>query len=371
MLAHLAADRALVADLDAKILDLERSLFALRIEKQLVLERLDSYQYPVLKLPNEIIVEIFVQFLPIYPRCPPLIGRDSPALLTQICGQWREIALGTPTLWRAMSLVSSPSISFELKAHLVDTWLTRSRCCPLSIHFDKDDINDELHASEILAAVVPHRTRWEYLDLDLSPSHIAIIQGPMPLLCRLDLTLDDGTISFQEAPSLRSITLRATTPLKIAFPLQQITSLTLHLVYRSEYAVILQQTSNLVHCELGIVYDWRSTGDLPPEHAIELPRLESLALMNEEAPDRAGFLGDFLVPALRSLRIDESFLEPAPIDELASFISKSSCKLQQVCVRSSIEGLVVSKASYREAFPFIHRFSFDDDSHAANIPTDQ
>ncbi|KAF8145286.1 hypothetical protein K438DRAFT_564029 [Mycena galopus ATCC 62051] len=266
-----------------------------------------------------------------------------------------------------MSL-SDPSIPFERKAHLLDTWLSRSRYCPLSIHFDKDDINDELHTSEILAAVVPHRTRWEYLDLDLSPSHIAIIQGPMPLLCRLDLTLDDGTISFQEAPSLRSITLRATTPLKIAFPLQQITSLTLHLVYRSEYAVILQQTSNLVHCELGVIFHWRSPR---PEHVIELPRLESLALMNEEPPDRAGFLGDFLVPALRSLRIDESFLGPAPIDELASFISKSSCKLQQVCVRSSIEGLVVSKASYREAFPSIHGFSFDDESHAASIPTDQ
>ncbi|KAF8169041.1 hypothetical protein K438DRAFT_1856062 [Mycena galopus ATCC 62051] len=370
MLAHLAADRALVTDIDAKILDLERSIFALRTEKQLVQERLNSYKYPVLTLPNELTVEIFIHFLPPYPDYSLFTGHDSPTLLAQVCRQWREIALETPTLWRAMSL-SDPSIQFERKAHLLDTWLSRSRCCPLSIHFSKDDIDDELHASEILAAVVPHRTRWEYLDLDLSPSHIAIIQGPMPLLCCLDLTLDDGTISFREAPSLRSITLRATPPSKIAFPLQQITSLTLHLVYRSEYAAILQQTSNLVHCELSIVYDWRGTGDLPPEHAIELPCLESLALLNEEPPDRAGFLGDFLVPALRSLRINESFLEPAPIDELASFISKSSCKLQQVCVRSRIEGLVVSKASYREAFPSIHRFSFGDESHAASIPTDQ
>ncbi|KAF8126112.1 hypothetical protein K438DRAFT_1891089, partial [Mycena galopus ATCC 62051] len=314
MLAHLAADRALVTDIDAKILDLERSIFALRTEKQLVQERLNSYKYPVLTLPNELTVEIFIHFLPPYPDYSLFTGHDSPTLLAQVCRQWREIALETPTLWRAMSLS------------------------------DPNDIDDELHASEILAAVVPHRTRWEYLDLDLSPSHIAIIQGPMPLLCCLDLTLDDGTISFREAPSLRSITLRATPPSKIAFPLQQITSLTLHL------------TSNLVHCELSI-------------HAIELPRLESLAWLNEEPPDRAGFLGDFLVPALRSLRIDESFLEPAPIDELASFISKSSCKLQQVCVRSRIEGLVVSKASYREAFPSIHRFSFGDESHAASIPT--
>jgi hypothetical protein len=44
----LEADRAVVAGLEAQILDLERSLSALRIEKALVQERLDSYKYPVL-----------------------------------------------------------------------------------------------------------------------------------------------------------------------------------------------------------------------------------------------------------------------------------------------------------------------------------
>ncbi|KAF8150408.1 hypothetical protein K438DRAFT_441211 [Mycena galopus ATCC 62051] len=330
MFTHLAADRALVVDLDAKILDLERSLFVLRTEKQLIQGRLDSYKYPVLTLPNEITAEIFIHFLPPYPNYPPFTGLDSPTLLTQICRQWREIALDTPTLWRAMSL-SDPSIPFKRKAYLFDTWLSRSRCCPLSIHFDKYDVEDP-HAIEILSAVVPHRTRWECLHLSLSPSHMLFMEGPMPLLCRLDLTLDngsnDGTISFRDAPLLRSITLRAATPLKIAFPPQQITSLTLYRIYRSEYAVILQQTSNLVHCELGVVLNYGTgSSDPPPEHAIELPHLESLALRNYDAPDTTGLLDDFLVTALQSLGIDELFLGPAPIDELASFISKSGCKL--------------------------------------------
>jgi hypothetical protein len=72
MLAGLEADRTRVADIEAQILDLERSLSTLRNEKALVQERLDAYKYPVLTLPNEIISEIFIHFLPTNPLCPPL-----------------------------------------------------------------------------------------------------------------------------------------------------------------------------------------------------------------------------------------------------------------------------------------------------------
>ncbi|KAJ7917678.1 hypothetical protein B0H13DRAFT_2657737, partial [Mycena leptocephala] len=67
MLTNLDADRSRVADISAQILDLERSISALRIEKTQAQERLDSYKYPVLTLPNEIVSEIFIHFLPPYP----------------------------------------------------------------------------------------------------------------------------------------------------------------------------------------------------------------------------------------------------------------------------------------------------------------
>jgi hypothetical protein len=106
MLADLEADRARVADLDAQISHLERSLSALREEKNLAQERLDSYKYPVLTLPNEIVSEIFIHSLPAYPEYPPLTGLHSPTLLTHICRRWREIALGAPALWRAIQFNS-------------------------------------------------------------------------------------------------------------------------------------------------------------------------------------------------------------------------------------------------------------------------
>ncbi|KAJ6479467.1 hypothetical protein C8R47DRAFT_1019155, partial [Mycena vitilis] len=57
---------------------------------------------PVLTLPTETISEIFIQFFPSYPSRPPLTGNLSPRLLTQICRSWRQIALTTPSIWRAI-----------------------------------------------------------------------------------------------------------------------------------------------------------------------------------------------------------------------------------------------------------------------------
>ena len=80
-----AADRARIADIGAQIYELERFIKSLKEESDLLQGRLDAYAYPVLTIPNEIVSEIFVHFLPIYPKCPPPIGPLSPYLLCQIC----------------------------------------------------------------------------------------------------------------------------------------------------------------------------------------------------------------------------------------------------------------------------------------------
>ncbi|KAJ7894013.1 hypothetical protein B0H13DRAFT_2526169, partial [Mycena leptocephala] len=139
--------------------------------------RLDSYKYPVLTLPNEIVSEISIHFLPVYPLCPPFIGVFSPTTLTQICCQWREVALATPELWRAIGS-SDHRISFEQQRHITVNWLIRSRFCPLSIVLERPDSR----TPELLATLIPHRARWEHLQLGIQPRHLPPLEGPMPLL---------------------------------------------------------------------------------------------------------------------------------------------------------------------------------------------
>jgi hypothetical protein len=158
MIDALAADRAHFADLEVQILLLQRPLSELQSEKELALEHLNSYKYPALTLPNEIIAEAFVHLLPVYPLCPPLTGSSSPTLLTQICRKWREIALATPKLWRAISL-DAGDIPFAQQLKICRTWMIRSCSCPLSIR--------GLEAL-LLDAVTPHCARWEYFGLTIA-----------------------------------------------------------------------------------------------------------------------------------------------------------------------------------------------------------
>ncbi|KAF7367586.1 F-box domain-containing protein [Mycena sanguinolenta] len=230
MLSWFAADRARVADLDAEILVHERALSALRIQRARAQERLDSYKYPVMTLPNEIITEIFLHFLPTYPDRPPTRGLHSPTLLTQICCQWREIALRTPTLWRAITLPPRAE-----RAAQFDAWLARARGCPLSLFINMDRSREE----GSLSTVVPYRAQLEYLVVFQGlPSHLRAIEGPLPRLRHLELLFHDqddpptgSKVSFLETPLLRTALLDFTGLQYIVLPWAQLTSLALDGVY--------------------------------------------------------------------------------------------------------------------------------------------
>ncbi|KAF8178174.1 hypothetical protein K438DRAFT_1978141 [Mycena galopus ATCC 62051] len=150
MLTDLEADRALVAAIQARIADLEYSLAELRAEQAEAQQRLDSYKYPVLTLPNEITSEIFIHFLPPYPTCPPSVGNLSPTCLTHICHRWQEIALSTPALWRAIG-PSDPHLDPQVidVSKISDAWVSRSGSCPLSIEINEDETYD--HPPSILS----------------------------------------------------------------------------------------------------------------------------------------------------------------------------------------------------------------------------
>jgi hypothetical protein len=123
-------------------------------------------------------------------------------------------------------------------------------------------------------------------------------------------------------------------------------------MFSQECVTILQQTPNLVHCELALL------SDDDDEESIILSSLRSLTLDGGGLVSR--FLKSLFVPALHDLRIAESFLGRGAdtIDTLVSFISESRCHLQELC---TINRGRVSEESYRKAFPLI-KVSFDGDN---------
>ncbi|KAF8183318.1 hypothetical protein K438DRAFT_1839265 [Mycena galopus ATCC 62051] len=282
MLAALHVDRSRLEDLAAQILDLERSISALRTEQALVQQKLDAYKYPVLTLPNEITAEIFIHFLPVYPARPPLTGIDSPTSLTRICRKWRDVALATPALWRAIALRYRFGGSDKELEHSFEVWIRRSGAYPLSLEVQ--------HATfAMCTSLVSCRARLEHLKFRGFPSTFSVIGGPMPLLRVLDLDLDliigvEDTFALSEVPLLRTVSLHglaaSIVTSIVTLPWAQLTSLALHGVVHRQIVAILEQTKNLISCELRFLTDdW-------PMPDVVLPRLESLVVQIERIAGR-------------------------------------------------------------------------------------
>ncbi|KAF7366416.1 F-box domain-containing protein [Mycena sanguinolenta] len=167
MLGHLEADRARVAELEAQILDLKRPIAELRTEKAIVQERLDSYKYPVLTLPDELMSEIFDHFLPNYPNCPPLVGAlanhfDPHLSRTASNGSSHTRALESHRLSSCYYCAKPRPPFFQIRG---DAWVSSSGSCPLSISIM---LGMPYILPIILSTIVPHRVRWEHLKLDIS-----------------------------------------------------------------------------------------------------------------------------------------------------------------------------------------------------------
>jgi hypothetical protein len=108
-----------------------------------------------------------------------------------------------------------------------------------------------------------------------------------------------------------------------------------------------------VYCALELYSD---PNDRQPD--ITLPYLKSLTLIAPNPPfhhPRTNDLQIFIVPALLSLEIPERFLGLDPIYSLTSFISKSGCTLQEVCIAGK---RLFTKSSYHSVFPLIQTFLF-------------
>ncbi|KAJ7677741.1 hypothetical protein DFH06DRAFT_559536 [Mycena polygramma] len=339
------AVRTHLADLEA-----QRTLAPLRAERAILQERLNGYKYPVLTVPYEIVAEIFVRCLPVYPLCPPLIGLLSPTNLTQICRQWREVAVSIPQLWRAIQLSDHP-IPLDRQHHILASWLGRSGCWPLSICVrGKPDAAGTPDSDGIISALSAHRGRWDHIDFDFfSPP---IINGPTPLLRQLTLKcIDRQAFTLPDAPLLRTVTFIQYLP-RSNFPWAQLTSLTLCCVYFDDCVPFLRQTSNLVHCDLEI---W------PPRHnshfpaTVALPRLESLVLKFACGEGPPTYLDAFMVPDLQSLQVSARMLGWNHIDSVKHFVFGSGCRLQELLVTH----WEADEAMFRAAFPSIPQISFD------------
>ncbi|KAJ7720934.1 hypothetical protein B0H16DRAFT_380717 [Mycena metata] len=358
----LAADHARIAVIRAKILELERSLSSLNEESDLLQHRLDSYTYPVLTLPNELVSEIFLHFLPVYPQPPPIIGRSSPNVLGQICRKWREIAFRTPALWRAIAFSLRNGKRLDQKFRLLELWLKRSGSCLLSIHIDlylygySDTGNLPATLDLFTHALAAHSARWEYLRLySLThpfPSITAplaflrlLLMGPAEPVANGGPNIDSLVQALHTARLLRDVDVVAWDEHCISYyPWSQLTRFTTYAILPHLCVDILTQAHNLTYCDVYIA--WKSPSQSP--RSVTLPYLSTLILRGRIYEGMSWkFLDLFTLPALRELQVAEAVLQDDPVGLLKSLVSRSGCSIQTLYLQNPKVPLDV----YRLALP--------------------
>jgi hypothetical protein len=80
------------------------------------------------RLPTEVLSRVFVHCLPDTKLSRPATDL-APMLLTRICRRWRDVAIGTSTLWCGLFIVRN----WHQAAFFYDSWLKRSLGRPLSL----------------------------------------------------------------------------------------------------------------------------------------------------------------------------------------------------------------------------------------------
>ncbi|KAF8213852.1 hypothetical protein K438DRAFT_1802378 [Mycena galopus ATCC 62051] len=226
-------------------------------------DKLGIYPCPALTLPNELVAEIFLHFLPVYPKRPPPIGPLSPYLLCHICRGWREIALTTPALWRGISFSLRNVQQLPQKLHFLNTSLALSGSYPLSIRLDSDiEGESPLRIGPFGRTIIDHCARWELLQLsipcpwDFLPNTAESVLLPFLRELKLRKNRDFRSAGFTSnrailvAPLLEKVTIisyhQAYDPI---IPWSQLTMLYIDFI-RPDQCNILNQLVNLISCRL-------------------------------------------------------------------------------------------------------------------------
>ncbi|KAF9468783.1 hypothetical protein BDZ94DRAFT_1231822 [Collybia nuda] len=233
---------------------MSRHILGLHQQTQVLIQSsLPQQISPFERLPVEIKVEIFSRCIAPYSALDGTL-----ILLCGICLSWRTLIQSTPKLWSNFGVDIPPLESDDLSktVHVLEamnTWLSRSKKCSLSIRLNHDPVGriPDTRSAEMLAALIPHADRWREIYLLIPNSSIAPLQDPLllPETFRVlqSLTLDVRAC-WTSFPPLDIRTLR--------IPWGRLTDLHLRLdsspLTLDQCMDILAKGANLVRCSLNV-----------------------------------------------------------------------------------------------------------------------
>lgn len=293
------------------------SLKQKRANVQKFIDDCNTILAPVRRLPVDILKVIFEYCLATH-RHPIMSPSEAPILLTQICHDWRSVALSTPLLWSRLYIPllkkispaywydAPPSAVVVERTELgcleqVKRWIRLSGGCPLSISI-KITSPGTLHINRtLLDSIIKSSRRLQHLELDNLASqpdlYTSILGMSADDLCMLqeirllstawpehvkDLWHQSGLFTTQSLRRVSIADMHNEFPAGLPPNWKNLTHLFIHSsIFLGSAGKVLSHCHNLVACLLQVSTPWRSThANFPPEYSF-LPHLKFLSLRGE------------------------------------------------------------------------------------------
>ncbi|KAJ7448333.1 hypothetical protein FB451DRAFT_1103074 [Mycena latifolia] len=321
--------RSRLTEIEQQIVRLESQLARLRVEREGIVEKLDSIVYPILTVPPEVTSEIFIHSVG-RPNYSPSRGPkyDGPLRLASICRAWRAIALSTPRIWThfhawSPAIIHRPT---ENVSDLLGCWLPRAGSLPLDVVIQLPAVCSYY---AILSTLAQYSSQWLVLRLMSGKPFsfpIGTICTPLSCLKRIEISIqywpDAGPTcitEFLDALHLSEAFLSGVTFPRISLPWIQLTDLELHHTSLAECLNTLEQTPNLE----SLTYSTHTAAVPAVFPLLTMPRFHTLKLRS--SLDFA-LLDHLTVPVPASLHLHS--LSAAAATQLELLVERSGCSVR-------------------------------------------
>ncbi|KAF9451540.1 hypothetical protein P691DRAFT_663085 [Macrolepiota fuliginosa MF-IS2] len=268
-------------------------------------------------------------------------ARRAPLVLCHVYRHWRSLAMGTPSLWRAFSLVLTrkPRSVASLRA-CMDFWLRGSKSTELAINLEVDPKMHWVLDDQLMEQMTEMLRRCRRLRLNVSDEMFCkVLNSSLPWLQTLEVRTSylQGEVQSLDvwAPRLRKLVVLGPTMCRFArdsLPWAQLTeyhgtcwaNVQLHLE-------IMRLSPKLERCTLYPSYELKRGGP-----AVRMERLRTLHIVSYLGTSMGGFLGWLELPAIERLRLEIPEESPAyghtgwPRENIVGLLERSGGRLQRL-----------------------------------------
>ncbi|KAG1720742.1 hypothetical protein EDB19DRAFT_1914250 [Suillus lakei] len=299
------------------------------------------------RLPIEVLTHIFGYCLPEY-QYLYTASELAPVLLTRICRLWREVAVGTPSLWCRLHVDED----WQGEAYCYDQWLKRSQGRPLSLML----VFPEYHWTELQGLLQPYLNQvWSlHLEHSLIPCQHDITIADFLALEELTVSTEEFPMAIPHFMSQPPPTLRSLNFIGPFFDFKfsavnpawsHLTNIDLQVCGPDTLPCLLHLCPDLSSLTVRAA----SSVDLQASEPFTHAKLQSLRVDCFDSVGPSSLFNAVSLPNLRLL--DACYLEGWPHEEFKAFLMRSNCPLESLIFSTGVMAKEEWRAEYLALIP--------------------